>query len=73
MVPNLIWDTYSEYISPSFFWSYSVTSLLRSPTGLGKIDLNGEVTVFQGGICTVEYNLGLSQGDCNGEVFLLVR
>ena len=49
------------------------TSLLRSPTGLGKSDLNGEVTLLQGVICTVEYNLGLIQGDCNGEVFLLVR
>ena len=52
---------------------YSETSLLRSPTGLGKSDLNGEVTLLQGVICTVEYNLGLSQGDCNWEVFLLVR
>ena len=52
---------------------YSGTSLLRSPTGLGKSDLNGEVTLLQGIICTGEYNLGLSQGDCNGEVFLLVR
>ena len=52
---------------------YSGTSLLRSPTGLGKSDLNGEVTLLQGVICTVEYNLGLSHGDCNGEVFLLVR
>ena len=52
---------------------YSGTSLLRSPTGLGKSDLNGEVTLLQGVICTVEYNLGLIQGDCNGEVFLLVR
>ena len=52
---------------------YSGTSLLRSPTGLGKSDLIGEVTLLQGVICTVEYNLELSQGDCNGEVFLLVR
>ena len=52
---------------------YSGTSLLRSPTGLGKSDLNGEVTLLLWVICTVEYNLGLSQGDCNGEVFLLVR
>ena len=41
--------------------------------GLGKSDLNGEVTLLQGVICTVEYNLGLSHGDCNGEVFVLVR
>ena len=39
----------------------------------GQNDLNGEVTLLQGVICTVEYNLGLSQSDCNGEVFLLVR
>ena len=54
-------------------FKYIGTSLLRSPTGLGKSDLNGEVTLLQGDICTEEYNLGLSQGDCNGEVFLLVR
>ena len=52
---------------------YSGTSVLMSPTGLGKSDLNGEVTLLQGVISTVEYNLGLSQGDCNREVFLLVR
>ena len=51
-------------------YMYSGTSLLRSPTGLGKSDLNGEVTLLQGVISTVVYNLGLSQGDCNGEVFL---
>ena len=39
---------------------------LRSPTGLGQSDLNGEVTLLHGVICTVEYNLGLSHGDCNG-------
>ena len=38
---------------------YSGTSLLRSHTGLGKSDLNAEVTLLQGAICTVEYNLGL--------------
>ena len=58
---------------PVYVLVYSGTSLLRSPTGLGKSDLNGEVTLLQGVICTVEYNLGLSQGDCNWEVFLLVR
>ena len=42
-------------------------------TGLGKSDLNGEVTLLQVVICTVEYKLGVNQGDCNGEVFLLVR
>ena len=41
--------------------------------GLGKSDLNGEVTVLQGIKCTVEYNMGLSKGDRNGEVTLLVR
>ena len=46
--------------------------ILWSPTGLGESDLNGEVTVLQGVICTVEYNLGLNQGDCNWEVFLLL-
>ena len=44
---------------------YSGTSLLRSPTGLCKSDLNEEVTVLQAVICTEEYNLGLSQGDYN--------
>ena len=57
-----------EYL---YFKTYSGTSLLRSPTGLGKGDFNGEVTLLQGVICTVEYNLGLNQGDCHGEVFLL--
>ena len=33
-----------------------------SPTGLGKSDPNGEVTLLQGVICTVEYKLGLGQG-----------
>ena len=51
---------------------YSGTSLLRSPTGLGKSDLNGEVTLLQGVICTVEYYLGLSKADCNWEVSLQV-
>ena len=48
---------------------YIGTSLLMSPTGLGKSDLNGDVTLLHRVICTVEYNLGLSHGDCNGEVF----
>ena len=51
---------------------YSGTSLLRPPKGLGKSDLNGEVTILQGVICTVEYNFGLNQSDCKGEIFLLV-
>ena len=29
----------------TFHWMYSGTSLIRSPTGLGKSDLNGEVTL----------------------------
>ena len=41
---------------------YSGTSLLRSPTGLDKSNLNGEVTLLQGVICTVEYSLGLEPG-----------
>ena len=52
---------------------YSGTSLLRSPTGLDKNDLNGEVTVLQRVHYTVEYNLGLSEGDRNGEVTLGVH
>ena len=52
---------------------YSGPSLLRLPTGLAKRDLNGEVTLLQGVICSVEHNLGLIQGVCNWEVFLLVR
>ena len=52
---------------------YSGTSLIRSRMGLGKSDLNGEVTVLQGQHCTVEYNLGLIKSDPNGEVTLLVR
>ena len=60
-------------LSVLLFSKYSETSLLRSPTGLGKSDLNGEVTFLQGVIFTVEYNLRLNHGDCNGEVFLLVR
>ena len=52
---------------------YSETSLLRSPMGLGKSDLNGEVTVLEGVLCTVEYNLRLNKSDRNGEVAILVR
>ena len=60
-------------VAAAQWFLYSGTSLLRSPTGLGKSDLNGEVTLLQGVICTVEYNLGLSHGDCNEEEFLLAR
>ena len=51
---------------------YSGTSLLRPPTGLGKGDLSGEITVLHGPnllyFCTVEYNLGQCEGNRNGEV-----
>ena len=55
---------------------YSRTSLIRSPTGLGKSDLNGEVTLLQGQTsyslhCGIQF--GTDQGDRNGEVTLLVR
>ena len=46
---------------------------MRSHMGLGKIDINGGVTVLQGLNCTVEFNTGLSKGDPNVEVTLLVR
>ena len=51
---------------------WNLTIKVTHGTG-DKSDLSGEVTLLQGVICTVEYILGLSQGDCNGEVFLLVR
>ena len=54
-------------------WQYSRTSLIRSHVGRGKNDLNGEVTVYRGLNCTVEYNLGLRKGYPNVEVTLLVR
>ena len=44
----------------------------RNKNTVGKSDLIWEVTLLQV-ICTVEYDLGLSQGDCNCEVFLLAR
>ena len=37
-----------------FIYVYSGTSLMRSPAGLGKNDLNGEVTVLQKVLCTVD-------------------
>ena len=53
------------------------TSLTRSTTGLGNTDLNGEVTVLQGSnvlfFCTMEYDLGLSDGDRNDEMTLQER
>ena len=41
---------------------YSGTSLMRSPTGLDKSDLNGEVTILQGAKlhCGIQY--GTEQG-----------
>ena len=51
---------------------WNLTIMVTHETG-SKSDLNVEVTLFEGVICTVEYNLGLSQGDCNGEDFLIVR
>ena len=48
----------------------SGTSILRSLTGLNKIDFNRELMSI---LCTIENNLGLSKGDRNGEVTLLVR
>ena len=46
---------------------YSGTSLYKSPIGLSKIDLNGEMTRHITGtegsiLCIVENNLGLSKG-----------
>ena len=41
---------------------YSGTSLIRSPTGLGKSDLNGEVTVLQG----AKLHCGIEFGTANG-------
>ena len=61
------------YREPFIQVKYSATSLIRSTTALGKSYLNGEVTVLEGVVCTVEYNLGLRKGDPNGEVTLLVR
>ena len=48
---------------------YVHASTVEPNTRLGKTDLDGEVTLSKGVICTVEYNLGLSQGDCKGQVF----
>ena len=56
------WNS-TELKGKGSFFLYSGTSLLKSRTGLGNSDLNGEVTLLQGVICTVEYDLGLSQGD----------
>ena len=44
----------------------------KNKNTVGKSDLIWEVTLLQV-ICTVEYDLGLNQGDCNWEVFLLAR
>ena len=55
---------------------YSGPSLLRSPTGLGKSDLNGEETLLQGSVVlffALEYSLGLSKGDRNAGLTILLR
>ena len=41
---------------------YSGTSLLRSPTGLGKSDLNGDVTLLQGGYLHCGIQFGTEPG-----------
>ena len=38
------------------YYDYSGTSLLRSPTGLVKSDLNGEVPLLKGVICRAGTN-----------------
>ena len=43
-----IFDAVNSSCSEHGETKYSGTSLLRSPMGLGKSDLNGEVTVLQG-------------------------
>ena len=45
----------------SFSW-YSETSLIRSPMGLPKSDLNGEVTVLQGVKLHCRIQLGTENG-----------
>ena len=41
---------------------YSGTSLIRSSAGLGKSDLNGEVTVLQGAKLHYGIHYGTEQG-----------
>ena len=41
---------------------YSGTSLIRSPVGLGKSDLNGEVTLLQGANLHFIIQFGTEQG-----------
>ena len=41
---------------------YSGTSLIRSPMGLGKSDLNGEVTVLQGAKLHCGIQFGTAKG-----------
>ena len=50
-----------------------IVSEFFSTSVMDKSDLNGEVTILQGFLCIVEYNLGLGMGDRNGEVTLLER
>ena len=45
-----------------YIYIYSGTSLIRSPMGLPKSDLNGEVTVLQG----VKLHCGIQFGTENG-------
>ena len=56
---------------------YSGNSLLRSPKGLGKIDLNTEVTVLPKltlySFFTMGNHLGLSKSDRNRQVTVLGR
>ena len=41
---------------------YNGTSLIRSPTGLGKSDINGEVTALQGVKLQCEIQFGTAKG-----------
>ena len=42
--------------------NYSGTSLIRSPAGLGKSDLNGEVTLLQGANLHCRMQIGTEPG-----------
>ena len=48
-------------------------NLSNNPMGLGKSDLNGEVTVLQGDKLHCGIQFGPRKGDPNGELTLLVR
>ena len=64
-------------LSFSLLLLYSGTSLLRSPTGLGKSDLNTEVAIITGAsiilVSTTGNYLCLRTGDLNTEAILLLR